>query len=67
MRARIAQRATPRGVVAIECGVVGIGTGAAVFMLGATSWALALFAVCAVTMTPALAVIGRIEKSGRRE
>ena len=43
-----------------------IATGVGVFVLGATPWAFALLGVCALTMAPAFAVAGRIEKRGSR-
>jgi hypothetical protein len=65
MRARIARLATPRRVVAIECTFAALVTAVWVLVLGASPWAFALLAVCGLTMAPALAIVGRIERSGR--
>lgn len=66
MRARIAQLATPRRVVAIECSVAGLVTTVGVVALGATPWAFALLALCVLWMAPGAVLVGRIEKSRRR-
>jgi hypothetical protein len=65
MRARIARLATPRRVVAIECSVAALVTALGVVVLRASPWAFALLAVCGLTMAPALAIVGRIERGGR--
>ena len=66
MRARIAQFATPRKLVAMECGAAALATAVAVLVLGATPWAFALLGVCAFAMAPALALAGRLERRGPR-
>jgi hypothetical protein len=46
----------------MECGLAAVVTAVAVLVLGATPWAFALLGVCALTMAPALAIVGRIER-----
>jgi hypothetical protein len=64
MRARIAQLATPRKLVAAECCTAIAIAGAGMLVVGATPLAAALIGVCAVTMAPALVVVTHLERRG---
>jgi hypothetical protein len=63
----MAQVATPRRVVATECGAAALITSVAVVLFGATPWAFALLAVCLMGMAPAFVVAGRVERGGARD
>ena len=63
MRARIAELASPRRLVATECCVAGFLAAAAVVASGAGFLGFMLVAACALAMAPALVVVGRLERT----
>jgi hypothetical protein len=68
MRARIADLATPRRLVGAECCATLVVAATAIVILGAPSLlALGALAICALTTTPALVVVGRLERRGGRD
>ena len=62
MRARFAQMATPRRLVATECCIGAVAAAALVLTLGATWLALFAVAACTLTMAPPLVVVTRLER-----
>jgi hypothetical protein len=62
MRARIAQMATPRRLVATECCIATVAAALFLLILGATPLALIFLAVCPLAMAPALAAVMRLER-----